>query len=217
LDGEDKSKHKDEHPVTEEATEHVEISDFNSSAVNLVPPLEENKSVEDDSHVLEFVDCLQTLNSGDVKTVCSLEGLVMILNLSAGTVMKIKHRLTQVDDKEHNNDLPKSDGVDLSPDNLVKNDLSISNGLLMNDRSLRRLSSKRDSSKQIHHKVDPKKHGWRQRRVGQEDGTKENNNYNREVDSDLELKETSDVVVDVAAPHDTTHACFKVIIDKNEG
>jgi len=130
--------------------------------------------------------------------------------------MKIEHRLTQVNDKEHNNDLPDSNGVDLSPDDFVENNFFICDGLLVNNRCLRWLRAQRDSSKQIHYKVDPKKHGWRQRRVCQEDATKENYNDHREINCDLELKEASNVVVNIAAPHNTTHACLKVIIDKNE-
>jgi hypothetical protein len=56
-----------------------------------------------------------------------------------------------------------------------------------------------------------------ERRLSQVEVANENGDEHREVDSNLELKETFDVGVDVAAPHDGAEAALKVVGSEDHG
>ena len=53
-------------------------------------------------------------------------------------------------------------------------------------------------------------------RLSKDDETKNHNKHYRDIDSDLELQESSDIVIDVSSPHDGPNARFEVIVSKNQ-
>jgi len=168
LNEEDKSEYDNEHPVTEEAAEDIEVSNFHSTAVDHVPPLQENEGVENNSHMDGLVHSFKTDYSWNGETIAAVEAFASVLNLGASAISQVKHCFTEVNNDEHNKELPNHNSIDLSPNNLVKDYFIISDSFLMNNGSLRRFSGKREGSQQVHDNVDPEKHGRVQRRVGHE-------------------------------------------------
>lgn len=94
LYDENEGKHGNEHSVGPESTEHVEVSSFDSSAVDLVEPLQEYKSIKYNSVMHLSIDSFKSVHSRDFKTRWGSVSFVSIFDLCWGTVMQVEHWLT---------------------------------------------------------------------------------------------------------------------------
>ena len=64
-----------------------------------------------------------------------------------------------------------------------------------------RLSGESKRSKRVHDEVDPEKLNWLERTLLQDTSSDEGGDESNNVDSELELEEPSDIVIDVSSPH----------------
>jgi hypothetical protein len=78
-----------------------------------------------------------------------------------------------------------------------------------------RFSGKSECSKSIHNKVDPKHLNSVQRRTFQNNRSKENNEHCSNIDRQLELKEFSDIIVDVSSVSESNDDRTEVVIKKD--
>lgn len=75
-----------------------------------------------------------------------------------------------------------------------------------------RLSGESQSSKSVHDHVYPQELDSSQRRVGEYDSTNKGYDQSQNIDSELELQETSDVVINITSPLACSNNRGKVII-----
>lgn len=77
---------------------------------------------------------------------------------------------------------------------------------------MRLFSCKGEGSESIHYQIDPKKLNSGHWGLSHPHGAEEDDEEAGEVDSNLELKESTEVLVDVSTPHDRSKGRFEIIV-----
>jgi len=195
---------EEEHPGVEEVLENVELLGADNAAIPLVPPGKLHEGVEDDCQV-----SLLGNGSGGKLTVNTLGSLGSV------GVFQVEDSLAAEDDDAHDNDIPEGDAIDLAPDDLLKDGVSLSDGRFIQDGGHGVHGGQGESSESVNDQVDPQELSRADGRLSQVQVTDENGDENREVASDLELQETLDVGVNVTAEHNSVHAIKEVVIGQD--
>lgn len=77
------------------------------------------------------------------------------------------------------------------------------------------LGSECESSKGIHDQIDPQKLTCSERRFSENRSSDSNGQDNSQVDSNLELKESANIVIDISTPLNSLNSSVEVILNKN--
>ena len=193
LDTGDDEEDDPGHVVPDQARESVHLLGANITAVDQVEELKPDEGVEDKSEVL-------------------------LLEVAGGSVIEGKGRLGVFDieeassgphDDAHDDELEDTETEDLTVHN-TSHDVALS-GAEGGNISLRAGSSEGHSSKDVHDKVDPDELGGVKAGLSHGDLGHEDNDDDSEVARELELKETLNIHVNVAAPHNSGHARVEVV------
>jgi len=131
-------------------------------------------------------------------------------------VLEVENCLATEDHDAHNDNVPKSDTVDLAPDGLLKDLVSIFDGRFIQNRNHWRHSGQGKSSESINDQVDPEKLRWGKGRFSQVEVANENSDKHWEVAGNLEHQEALNVGINVATPHDSIHAIKEIIVSQND-
>ena len=173
----------------EEGFEDIEFSLSDLSAIDLVEYLEEYENVKD--------ECVQ-------------------LHIGADRVVGGFYQELSKDHQGHNyEDVPNWDSDDLSPD-LPGEDFDIAFvGLALDHLGERGLCREGEGSKGVHNQINPKElNSWEGWLSEQKNSNEHRDNY-WNVDSDLELQESSDILEDVSSPHHRSNIGFEVIVNQD--
>jgi len=171
-----------ESDVAEDSTEDIQfVSKF--TRVDLVEQLAEDKGVEDDG------------------------GLDSVVIFSPSRLLegqsKLRNAGREVQEDKKDNDLEGGLSNDVSPHSRSDNSFEPSVWLSLEEFGGWSFSGKSQSSHGVHDQVNPKHLDGFQRRFSLGNSTNESDDDSNHVDSQLELDELSDGVVDVSSPHNS--------------
>jgi len=119
-----------------------------------------------------------------------------------------------VHENEQNSDLKQCLTEDVSPHNTVNDHIRLLCRLAVKDGWRRRLSSEGEGSEGIHNQVNPEKLHGGQRLLTEEASASEDEEHGNNVDSELELEELADIVIDVTTESNGSQNRAEVVIHK---
>ena len=195
LNTEGEENDANEHPVVEEVLEDVELMLTELTGVDLVEQLHEDEGLEHHSVAFNFHSWLVG-HPTSFRVRCNLicigieRIVVLILNAEDFSVL--------VHENKENNDLEDSLTENVSPHDFVDDSISLFGWLAVHEAVIGWLSGKSKSSKGVHNQVDPEELHGCERLFTKEAGAGKDKEHSDDVDSELELKELADVVVNVA-------------------
>lgn len=160
-----------------------------------------HESVENDGEVSALVN-----SSLGKLTIHTLSGL------SVSFVLETEHFLSRENHDAHDNGVPKGNTVNLSPDSLSHNFSVLRSDRLGQNSFQRRHGCKGNGCEGVHHKVDPEQLSRVDRCLSEVAVSDEHGKDKREHACNLELEESLDVRVDIAAKHDSSNAVVEVVI-----
>lgn len=104
---------------------------------------------------------------------------------------------------------------DVSPHDGVNDDIGLCGWLAVHNIVSGRFSSQSKGSEGVHDYIDPKKLDGGEWLLSEEASTGEDEEHSDDVDSELELKELADIVIDVTAIFDSGQDGAEVVIREN--
>jgi hypothetical protein len=144
--------------------------------------------------------------------------LCNVLCVGVERIVSLVHDAEDVSNLVHENeqhgDLKQCLTEDVSPHNTVNDHIRLLSGLAIKDGVRGRLSSESEGSEGIHNKVNPEKLDGGQRLLTEEASASEDEEHGNNVDSELELEELADIVIDVTAETDGSQNRAEVVIHK---
>ena len=194
-----------------------------------VDDLQPNEEVEDESHVtasvsidihvlsafslfsitnIIFNDCLIELITVEF-VAAAWEYVVAVVEADLFTVITVvtehlvglwDHVLAAEEEDEKHNHLVKRHPNDVLGHLSRHNEVCLALGRALEEVRLGELSGESQRGQRIHDHVDPEKLNGLQRGLFQENGTDDGENQRVDVDGELELQETLDVIVNVSSP-----------------
>ena len=219
LSEDDDQPHDDEHGVGEESVEDIQLV-VDLPGAQHVENLEEHEHVEHQSQVAGMSELVEGLVDGvsiqppdhavedqvPVPISVLLHWVVVeVLGDDGGVRVLRDESLGTKDNDEHDHGLEEGLSENVLG-HLLRDDV-----LLLSIRgSLKellswQLSSQSKGSQRIHDKVDPQELDGLKRRLPHDDRSNESSNESHNIYSELELKESSDVVINIPSPHAGLH------------
>lgn len=216
------SKAEDEVKVLMDGFKDVKFGITYLSAVDHVESLEEHESVEDEGK-------MSLLREGfNVKVVISVENTTVKESLSEafwfsdtggggpGVFWETSSGSSEEENAKHNEEVEERGDHDLSPDVRVKDGNGITVWCLFKGLLSWIFSSKSKSAKNIHDNIDPEELNRVEWWLSKDWDTNSKSQEKRDVDCDLELEESLDVLVDVSTPHDGLKVSNVIIIGQDK-
>jgi len=234
LHDDDEQEDSDEFKVVEEVAEHVVLLVTKFARVDNVEDRHHHEDLEDHgeecalgSRVIVSAGCISSkckapdgrvflFQVGLVKDLIhpvflDIEWLVLIV------ILKIEKAHSSKQEDQENNDLVECMSENVAPHDGVDDLLVACVGLAFQKFFIRRLGCQGEGSKSVHDQVDPEHLDGRQSFVSEEQSTDKHDEHGSAVHCQLELKELSDIVIDVASVFDGDDDRAEVVVGEDDG
>ena len=201
LNNQNKCKKKQEQVVIKQPLEHISLRTFELFAVDQVEHLHEYKSIEEDSEV------------SAVRNVP-----VLFADLSVELLIKdIQRKIRQPEQDKSQNQALKKDLADDVLDHLQREQrVVVLDRASLEQFRVGRLSGERKCREAVHDQVDPEHLHRGQRGLLNNHGADEADQQGDDVDSELELDELANSVVNVPPPQDRRQNRRKVVVKQDD-